>query len=221
MKTSAAWWFSWSLGLTFPNINFDTVKDKVWERQRLCLANCWLISSCMDYNTSYLSLTSCFVVDDVLSCKDTADGETPSAASLLEGGLAGSLPQIFSCLKNLGIPSAPSHQTLVFFSLLSAVEKARKTFSLPRNSTEFQQKGKRMGTQVKLNIKSNESTKNDKRAGTAVWHRQIPQLPHFGQCPRNEETVLWAAVPVGALWQLHPQCVVEPSDFIMQQVFNQ
>ena len=142
MKTNTARRFSWSLGLTFPYINSDTVKDKVWERQSLCLANCWLTSICEGYKTSYLSLTSCFVVGDVFSCKDTADGETPSAASLLEGGLAGSLPQIFSCLKNLGIPSAPSHQTLVFFSLLSAVGKARKTFSLPRNSTEFQQKGK-------------------------------------------------------------------------------
>ena len=75
-------------------------------------------------------------------------------------------------------------------------------------------KRERMGTQVKLNIKSNESTKNDKRAGTAVWHRQIPQLPHFGQCPRDEETVLRAAVPVGALWQLHLQCIVEPPNLL-------
>jgi len=37
--------------------------------------------------------------------------------ALSVGGLDGSLPQIFSYLKNLGIPSAFSDFTLVFFSL--------------------------------------------------------------------------------------------------------
>jgi hypothetical protein len=47
--------------------------------------------------------------------------------ALSVGGLDGSLPQIFSCLKNLGIPSAFSDFTLVFFSLWSAVTNAHKT----------------------------------------------------------------------------------------------
>lgn len=48
--------------------------------------------------------------------------------ALSVGGLDGSLPQIFSYLKNLGIPSAFSDFTLVFFSLWSAVTDAHKTF---------------------------------------------------------------------------------------------
>ena len=47
--------------------------------------------------------------------------------ALSVGGLDGSLPQIFSYLKNLGIPSAFSDFTLVFFSLWSAVTNAHKT----------------------------------------------------------------------------------------------
>ena len=47
--------------------------------------------------------------------------------ALSVGGLDGSLPQIFSCLKNLGIPSAFSDFPLVFFSLWSAVTNAHKT----------------------------------------------------------------------------------------------
>ena len=47
--------------------------------------------------------------------------------ALSVGGLDGSLPQIFSYLKNLGIPSASSDFTLVFFSLWSAVTNAHKT----------------------------------------------------------------------------------------------
>ena len=43
------------------------------------------------------------------------------------GELDGSLPQIFSYFKNLGIPSAFSDFTLVFFSLWSAVTNAHKT----------------------------------------------------------------------------------------------
>ena len=50
--------------------------------------------------------------------------------TLSVGGLDGSLPQIFSCLKNLGIPSAFSDFTLVFFSLWSAVTNAHKTVFL-------------------------------------------------------------------------------------------
>ena len=47
--------------------------------------------------------------------------------ALSVGGLDGSLPQIFSYLKNLGIPSAFSDFTLVLFSLWSAVVNAHKT----------------------------------------------------------------------------------------------
>lgn len=47
--------------------------------------------------------------------------------TLSVGGLDGRLPQIFSYLKNLGIPSAFSDFTLVLFSLWSAVVIAHKT----------------------------------------------------------------------------------------------
>lgn len=47
--------------------------------------------------------------------------------ALSVGELDGSLPQIFSCLKNLGIPSAFSDFTLVFFFLWSTVTNAHKT----------------------------------------------------------------------------------------------
>ena len=43
------------------------------------------------------------------------------------GELDGSLPQIFSYFKNLGIPSAFSDFTLVLFSIWSAVINAHKT----------------------------------------------------------------------------------------------
>lgn len=48
--------------------------------------------------------------------------------ALSVGGLDGSLPQIFSCLKNLGIPSAFSDFTLVFFSLCPQSQMHIKRF---------------------------------------------------------------------------------------------
>lgn len=62
-----------------------------------------------------------------LCAKVLRTGETQMTLTVSVGGLDGSLPQIFSYLKNLGIPSAFSDFTLVFFSLWSAFTNAHKT----------------------------------------------------------------------------------------------
>jgi len=59
-----------------------------------------------------------FMVRAVLTCKATADGGNVKCRhGLSVGGLDGSLPQIFSSLQNLGIPSALSDLTLALFPL--------------------------------------------------------------------------------------------------------
>lgn len=63
--------------------------------------------------------------------------------SLSAGGLAGSLPQIFTFLQNLGIPSTLSDLTLALSSLLSAVVISHEKKVLPvRKLKRLQQKGK-------------------------------------------------------------------------------
>jgi hypothetical protein len=69
-------------------------------------------------------------------------GGTSSDASLSVGGLAGSLPQIFSFFQNLGIPSALSDLTLALSTLLSAGITARKTVLPTKKPKGFKQKGK-------------------------------------------------------------------------------
>jgi len=62
------------------------------------------------------------MVRAVLPCKATADGGNVKCRhGLSVGGLDGSLPQIFSSLQNLGIPSALSDLTLALFPSKSAV----------------------------------------------------------------------------------------------------
>ena len=57
-------------------------------------------------------------------------GGTSSVAVLAVGVLAGSLPQIFSFLQNLGIPSSPSDCTLALYLPFGrSCETARKTAS--------------------------------------------------------------------------------------------
>lgn len=63
--------------------------------------------------------------------------------SLSIGGFAGSLPQIFPSLQNLGIPSALSDLTLALSSILSAVAILHeKRFSRPRSSKGFNKREK-------------------------------------------------------------------------------
>jgi len=67
------------------------------------------------------------MVGVVFPCKATADGGNFKCRhGLSVGGLDGSLPQIFSSLQNLGIPSALSDLTLALFPSKSAVMAARK-----------------------------------------------------------------------------------------------
>lgn len=80
-------------------------------------------------------------------------GGTSSGAVLAVGGLDGSLPQIFSSLKNLGIPSSPSDCTLALSSQMSAVvNQHEKRPALPEKLNRASRKGKRIGTQTFTNI---------------------------------------------------------------------
>lgn len=72
-------------------------------------------------------------------------GGTSSDAALAVEGLDGSLPQIFSCLQNLGIPSSPSDCTLALSSLMSAVvDPHEKRPALPEKLNELHKEGKRL-----------------------------------------------------------------------------
>jgi hypothetical protein len=71
--------------------------------------------------------------------------------SLSVGGFAGSLPQIFPFLQNLGIPSALSDLTLALSSLLSAVAILHeKRFSRPRSSKGFNKRGNKKSINKRL-----------------------------------------------------------------------
>ena len=70
--------------------------------------------------------------------------------TLSVGGLDGSLPQIFSCLKNLGIPSAFSDFTLVFFSLWSAVKMHIKRFIPAMKLNELYQREKNWNFKIQV-----------------------------------------------------------------------
>jgi len=87
----------------------------------------------------------CFMVRAVLTCKATTDGGNVKCRhGLSVGGLDGSLPQIFSSLQNLGIPSALSDLTLALFPSKSAVMAARKTVLPTTKPERTSQKGKRI-----------------------------------------------------------------------------
>ena len=84
---------------------------------------------------------------EAFSCaKLLRPGGTSSAAMLAVGVLAGSLPQIFSYLQNLGIPSAPSDCTLALSLLMDAVvEPHEKRPALPKKLNGASQEGKESG----------------------------------------------------------------------------
>lgn len=74
-------------------------------------------------------------------------GGTSSDATLAVGGLAGSLPQIFSHLQNLGIPASPSDCTLALsLPLRRSCYLARKTANPAGEAQLSFTKGKRIRT---------------------------------------------------------------------------
>jgi hypothetical protein len=98
------------------------------------------------------------------------------------GGLAGSLPQIFSYLQNLGIPSALSYPPFV-----RSVGNARKTVLPTKKLKKSFTKGKRIGT---LKTKDYASKKNDYRTREESGYQPLFQLSQDWKRKRHEKAVL-------------------------------
>ena len=77
------------------------------------------------------------------------------------GELDGSLPQIFSYFKNLGIPSAFSDFTLVLFSIWSAVINAHKTVFPAMKLNELYQREKNWNFKIQVLCEQEEWVSNN------------------------------------------------------------
>ncbi len=92
-------------------------------------------------------------------------GGTSSVATLAVGVLAGSLPQIFSSLQNLGIPSSPSDCTLaLYLPDVRSGELARKTASPAGEAQSSFTRGKRIRTQTFQHFRTMKGTEQFKVA---------------------------------------------------------
>ena len=126
--------------------------------------------------------------------------------ALSVGGLDGSLPQIFSYLKNLGIPSAFSDFTLVFFSLWSAVKMHIKRFIPAMKLNELYQREKNWNFKIQILCEQEEWVSNNLLIFTDMCRLMTTQLaealegyPLYSQDGKGKEAVCRAVFALGSV----------------------